>query len=125
VQAEFDHGNDIITLSNSNQNQNVTDGIDTHHHHHHDHTASCIICLVDYAPGDPVYRNYPYCEHLFHTSCIQQWVQQQQQQQQQSPMTTTNITIASNSFAECPCCRCRIHSILTDNQQMMGANRML
>ena len=121
MQAEF-HGNDIIDLSNNSQTASLE--VANHpdhpdHQYHHHQNACCIICLVDYVHGDSIYRNHPNCLHIFHTRCIQQWVQQQQQQQQAPVALTTTATSSSPHTgmisSECPCCRCPIHPILQSN----------
>ena len=116
MQAEF-HGNDIIDLSNTSQTASLE--VANHPDHQYLHqNACCIICLVDYVHGDSIYRNHPNCLHIFHTRCIQQWVQQQQQQhsQSQAPVAATSSPQHSgNISSECPCCRCPIHPILRSN----------
>ena len=48
----------------------------------------CSICLCEYTPGsDIVWSSNPQCEHVFHTSCIEQWLMKQRD----GPL--------------CPCCR--------------------
>lgn len=116
MQAEF-HGNDIIDLSNNSQTTSLEVA---NHPDHPDHqylhqNACCIICLVDYVHGDSIYRNHPNCLHIFHTRCIQQWVQQQQSQSQAPVAATSSPQHSGNISSECPCCRCPIHPILRSN----------
>lgn len=48
----------------------------------------CSICLCEYTPGsDIVWSSNPQCYHVFHTSCIEQWLMKQRD----GPL--------------CPCCR--------------------
>ncbi|XVE82482.1 hypothetical protein DITRI_Ditri16bG0008400 [Diplodiscus trichospermus] len=37
-------------------------------------TSNCAICLEDYVAGDRV-RVLPRCKHMFHKSCIEEWLQ--------------------------------------------------
>ncbi|KAL5713967.1 hypothetical protein ACHQM5_015993 [Ranunculus cassubicifolius] len=37
------------------------------------HSISCSICLQDFEVGQIV-RNLPYCHHMFHPTCIDQWL---------------------------------------------------
>ncbi|KAE8659839.1 Calcium-dependent protein kinase 29 [Hibiscus syriacus] len=34
---------------------------------------SCSICLEDFTPGE-IFHSLPQCRHMFHNSCIQQWL---------------------------------------------------
>ncbi|KAH1065833.1 hypothetical protein J1N35_030820 [Gossypium stocksii] len=36
---------------------------------------SCSICLEDFTPGE-IAHSLPHCHHMFHTSCIKQWLMQ-------------------------------------------------
>lgn len=125
MQAVFDRGNEIIDVSNpfyddnSNNNYNDTTGnndASLDNNNSSNNNIHCIICLMDYHPGDIIYRNYPYCHHFYHTTCIQPWVVVQTT----TTLTTTprrrpfsTMTTTQNSYsAECPCCRSPINSIL-------------
>ncbi|KAG6685508.1 hypothetical protein I3842_12G116100 [Carya illinoinensis] len=33
----------------------------------------CVICLEDFKPREP-YQVFPYCNHIFHSHCIRQWL---------------------------------------------------
>ena len=118
IQAEFDNGNDIIDISNDQNNANYDNPGGNFHLYHN---ACCIICLVEYAHGDRVYRNHPFCSHVFHTHCLQQWIQPppfSHKHYSTAATTTTNTTATSmtsngkNNASECPCCRCPINPIL-------------